>query len=94
MSIPKKYQDLVGTRQPLGGGLFSGKKESPHKVYNILDIRWGSSIVVNVKELLETGESSYEHPTIELLVKSDDMKKSRWTRGFKVKEIDLKKESV
>ena len=94
MSIPKKYQDLVGTKQTLGGGLFSGKKESPQKDYNIIGIRWGSATVVNFQEFSKTCESSYEHPTIELLVKSDDMKKSRWTRGFKVKEIDLKKESV
>lgn len=87
--IPQNYQDLVGTKQIFSGGLFSYKKALPEKEYDVLAVRWGSAQVVNVKEMMETGKSSYKHPTIEYLLKSADMKKSQWSRGFAVREINL-----
>ena len=42
-----------------------------------------------MREIEETGESSYEHPTIQYLLKNDNMKKSRWSRAFPVREINL-----
>jgi hypothetical protein len=90
MQVPEKYKNLVGTKRLMRGGLFSLSKSLPLKEYNVLDIRFGSATIMSVKEIEEHGESSYEHPTFELLVKSDDMKKSRWTRGFPIREINLK----
>lgn len=87
--IPKDYTELVGTKQLFSGGLFSYKKDLPEKEYDVLDVRWGSAHVVNVKEMRETGKSSYKHPTVEFLLKSDDMKKSQWSRGFAVIEINI-----
>jgi hypothetical protein len=89
--IPKKYRDLVGTNQKFLGGIFSPAKEFKPTEFNVLDIRWGTSTVVNIKELSETGESSYEHPSFELLLKRKGMKRAQWSRPFAVREIDLKK---
>jgi hypothetical protein len=88
--LPKKYLDMVGTKQKLGGGLFSYKKALPPQEYDVLNIRWGSATIINRKEFIEKGETSYEYPTCELLIKNSSMKKSMWTRGFAIKEIDLR----
>ncbi|MBO2546079.1 hypothetical protein J0871_16810 [Salegentibacter sp. BDJ18] len=84
MEIPEKYTELVGTKQQLGGGLFSGKKEMPFEEYDILDLRWGSAKIVDMETLKP------KCPTIEYLIKKDGMRASRWTRGFPVPEIELK----
>lgn len=80
---------MVGTEQTFQGGLFSGKKAIKPTKYNVLDIRVGTALVVNVKELRETGKSSYEHPTFELLLKNDKMSRSRWSRPFAIREINF-----
>ncbi|RZL31295.1 MAG: hypothetical protein EOP00_35255 [Pedobacter sp.] len=92
--IPQQYKDLVGTDVELQGGVFSGNRSINPTKFQCLDIRWGSATVVNFKELKEKGESSYEHPTYNLLVKCAGMKKSRWTRGFAIREINLKESEV
>ena len=89
--IPKEWKDLVGTKQFFSGGLFSGKKNLPEAEYQVHDIRWGSATVVNWEEMKNTGESSYRHPTVELLLSNRNMKRKQWTRGFAVREIDLNK---
>ena len=91
--IPKKYRDLVGTKQKFLGGLFSSAKELKPTQFDVLDIRWGTATVVNVDELRKTGESSYEHPSFELLLKRKGMKRAQWSRPFPIREIDLKKPS-
>lgn len=86
MEIPKRWKDLKGTVQKLGGGLFSSNKEEPEAEYNVLDLRWGAATIMDMKTMEET------HPTIELLVKKDGMRASRWTKGFKCTDIDLRKQ--
>lgn len=81
--MPKHYQDLVGTRQTFSGGLFSSKKSIPDTEFDVLDWRWGSAKIVNLKTLEE------KHPTVEFLVKNETMRASRWTRPFPVREIQL-----
>ncbi len=88
-SIPQKYKDLVGTKQIFSGGLFTPKRSEPEAEYDVLDIRWGSAKIMNVREMKEKGRSSYEYPTVEYLIKNNKMKRSRWTRGFAVPEINL-----
>lgn len=83
MSIPKKHKDLVGTKQKLGGGLFSNK-EVESAEYDVLDIRWGSAQIFDMKKMKP------KHPTVEYLIKNETMKRSRWTKGFAVREIILK----
>lgn len=89
-SIPQKYQDIVGTEVILSGGFFSSKRSEPETKFKVLDIRWGTAKILNIKQLKETGQSNYEHPTVQYLVKNDTMQRSRWTKGFPVREINLK----
>lgn len=90
MNIPKKYLKLVGEKRTFSGGLFSGKKAIIPTEYHVLDIRSGTATVINVKEFTETGKSSYAHPTYELLLKNDKMKRSQWSRPFPIREINIK----
>lgn len=90
LEIPKKHRDLVGTKQIFSGGLFSGSKEMPQTEFNVLDIRFGTARIINVDELRNTGKSSINHPTFELLLKNDKMKKSQWSRPFPIREINFK----
>ncbi len=84
MKILKKHIAIVGTKQQMGGGLFSDKKDLPYEEYDVLDWRWGSAKIVDMKTLKP------KCPTIEYLIKKDGMRASRWTRGFPVPEIKLK----
>ena len=86
MAIPKKYTDLIGTKQSFGGGLFSGKKELPYQEYNVLDCRWGTGTIIDLKTMKS------KHPTIQFLIKKEGMRASRWTRSFAVREILLEDE--
>lgn len=83
MEAPKEFKELIGTKQILGGGLFSGDKETTPQEFEILDWRFGTAQIAN----LETMEPL--HPTVELLVKNETMKRSRWTRGFPCRSIEL-----
>lgn len=84
MEMPKKYQDFVGTKKSMGGGLFSNNKDLPFETYDVLNWRWGSAKIVNLKTRRPV------HPTVEFLVKKEGMRASRWTRPFPVSEIQLK----
>ncbi len=86
MTMPQKYVDMVGTKRILSGGIFTGKRDEPEQEYDILDWRWGSGKIMdlNTMEML--------HPTVEFLIKREGMKRSRWTRGFPVREIKLSQE--
>lgn len=86
MEIPSEVKELLGTKQQLGGGLFGSKKDLPFEEYDVLDWRFGSGIIMNVK----TGERL--HPTFELLIKKEGMRASRWTRGFPCRSIKLEPE--
>lgn len=89
--IPQEYRNYVGQVHEFSGGLFSGKKNLKPAKYKVLDVRVGDGTVVNVKELREKGESSYEHPTMQFLLKNDTMKRAQWSRPFPIREINLKK---
>lgn len=93
MQLPKKYQKLVGTKQTASGNLFSYKKSLEPIEYEVLDIRFGRATVMSVSEIREKGESSYEYPTFELLLKNSSMRAARWSRGFPIREINLKKKA-
>ena len=86
MELPESYKKLVGTKQIFHGGLFTPKREEPKLEYDVLDWRWGSAKIINTKTL------EMLHPTVEFLIKREGMKRSRWTRGFPVREIKLKEE--
>lgn len=86
MEMPQEYIDMVGTKVTMSGGLFTGKRAEPSAEYDVLDWRWGSAKICNMKTL------EMLHPTVEFLIKKEGMKRSRWTRGFPVREINLKDE--
>lgn len=89
--LPKKYLKLVGTKQTASGHLFSYSKSLEPKEYDVLDIRWGRATVMSIKEIREKGESSYEYPTFEILLKRPGMPRARWSKPFPISEINLKK---
>lgn len=51
MEIPKEVKHLLGTKQELGGGLFSAKKDLPFNEYDILDWRFGSGKIIDTKTM-------------------------------------------
>ena len=83
MEMPKKYQDFIGSTKVFSGGLFSHKRAEPEKEYQVLDWRWGSAKIMDMVNM------EFKHPTVEFLIKNEDMKRSRWTRPFPVPEIIL-----
>jgi len=83
IEMPKKHTDLVGTKRIFSGGLFSSNRDEPEAEYDILKWRWGSASICDMKTM------KLKHPTIEYLIKKEGMKRSRWTRGFPVIEIEL-----
>ncbi len=92
IGIPQKYLDMVGTKKKLSGGLFSIKRSEPSKEYDILDIRWGDAQSFSWAEATEKNmdfDQVTHHPQFELRIKSNDMKRARWTRGFTIKEISI-----
>lgn len=86
MEAPEEFKDLIGTTQTMGGCLF-GSKDIPMEEYKVLDWRWGSGKIFDMKTL------KVLHPTVELLVKREDMRASRWTRGFPCRSIKLDEEN-
>lgn len=90
IEMPQRIKDMVGKEHKMSGGLFSARRSEPEATYTVLDYRWGTGRIMNIKELQEKGESSYEYPVVEFLVKNESMVRARWTRGFPVKEINLK----
>ena len=86
MEAPKEFKALIGTKQRLGGGLFSRKKKVEPQEYGVIDWRWGSGQIINMKTMKPI------HPTVELLVKANGMRASRWTRGFPCRSIKLSDE--
>lgn len=82
---PEEFQKLIGTKQTMGGCLFS-RNEIEFKQYDVIDWRWGSARIMDMKTL------KVKHPTIELLVKNSEMKASRWTKPFPVRSVNLNEE--
>lgn len=83
---PKGFKEMIGTKQKLGGGLFSSNKSIEIAEYDVLDWRFGSAQVMDMKTFKAI------HPTVELLIKREGMRASRWTRGFACTSIDLNDE--
>jgi hypothetical protein len=86
MKLPEKYKKMIGTKRVMGAHLFSSRKYLKPLSYDVLDWRWGSGKIMNIKTM------KIQHPTVEFLIKSKEMKAARWTKGFPVREIELKEE--
>lgn len=85
MGIPQMYMDLIGEKATFRGALFSSNKILEPTEFEILDVRWGESFIVDINTMEE------KHPTIQYLIKREGMRASRWTKPFAVREINLKK---
>lgn len=83
MEIPKKYKDLVGTKKFFHGGIFSSKMAMEQTEFDVLDIRCGDAVIVDLKN------TKYKHPTFELLIRRKGMRAARWTRPFPIREINI-----
>lgn len=86
--LPQEYLNLVGTKQTVGGCVFSYNKEIEPKEFNVLDIRRGSARMINFDKMKVT------NLTYELLLKDDKMKKAQWSKPFpdtitKVKDTEI-----
>lgn len=81
IEIPQLVEEILNTTQEFSGGLFSSRKETPSTEFNVLDWRWGSGHIVDMKT------KERKHPTVEFLLKNDNMKRSRWTRGFACRDF-------
>lgn len=81
--VPKEFEPLIGTKQTLGGYLFSANKQKTMQEYDVIDWKFGSAQIMDMKTLKAI------HPTVELLVKQPNMRASRWTRGFPCRSIKL-----
>lgn len=82
--IPQKYLDMIGKEFEFSGGLFSGKKSVEPAKYKILDVRFSSAFIINLKT------RKAKCAAIEFLIKNDTMQRSRWTRPFPCPEVKYK----
>lgn len=84
--VPKMAKELVGTRQQFSGGVFSSNKAIEPTEFDILDWRWGSAQIWDMKKMKP------KYPTVEFLVKNESMSRSRWTKGFPCEEFPIEEE--
>lgn len=84
MDIPQKYKDLVGTKQVFSGCLFSQANDMPKHEYDVLKIRLGSGVIMDMEAFKPI------HPTFDLLLKREGMKQAQWAKGFPICEIELR----
>lgn len=82
--VTKKHDNMVGKKFIFSGGLFSSKKALEPTEFEVLEWRWGSTKIMNMKTMKEI------HPTVEFKLKNKDMKRSQWSKPFPVREIKLK----
>lgn len=88
MEMPKKYQDLVGTKQTLAGYVFNKKDQLEETEFDVLNIRFGSSFIMDMENM------EIKHPTFQLLLKNGSMRKAQWTNVMPMREIDLESEEA
>lgn len=81
---------MVGNNILLKGTIFSNNRLMPPTEFNVLDIRQGRGTVINIEQFLSNGTSDYEYPTIQLLLKNKDMKRSQWSKPIPVREVNLR----
>lgn len=84
MEIPQKYKDLVGTSQKFVGPVLSYKNniEEP-TIFYIKDIRWGTAKVMDMDTM------KMKHPTFQLLLIRNGMKRAQWSKPMPIPEIEL-----
>lgn len=87
-TLPQSILDMIGQTMQFSGGIFGHRKVEKEFDATILAARFGSAIIMDVKN------RTPKHPTVEFLIKNDTMKRSRWTRGFPIREIVLKEEEL
>jgi hypothetical protein len=77
--FPERIKKMKGGVYVMRGNVF-GRKYTPPTNFIVIDFRWGIKEIMNMDTL-------ERHPSVEFLVKNDNMKRAIWTRGFSVDEI-------
>lgn len=85
-TIPSIVTQVLHKKVELGGGLFSRKRDEPFQEYLVIDWKWASAQIFDMKTLKPI------HPTVRFLVKNDQMKRSRWTLPFACTDIKVEDE--
>lgn len=81
--IPQKYRNYVGTKITCGGYLFARTVWLDDEEYEVLGIRWADCTILN-------HDTQVENPAFQVLLKSNKMKRARWSRPTKIPEIQIK----
>lgn len=83
IQIPEEVKPLLGTKQKIGGHVFSYKNKLPFEEYDVINWRFGTGRIVDLK----TGKA--KHPSFQLLLKKPGMRAARWSKGFPCRSIKL-----
>jgi hypothetical protein len=81
MNLPNNVIEMLHTSCLMSGNIFS-KNPIEETEFIILSARFGQFV-------MEDKLTGKRHPTIQFLVKNEDMKRARWTCGFKEESITL-----
>ncbi len=84
MTMPKTYTDMIGENYKFNGNLFNKKDNVDNEEFKIMYVRFSSAFIINLRT------RQPRHPAIEFLLKNDKMKRSKWSRPFPCREIELK----
>ena len=85
--MPASITDLVGHEHEFTGHVISrSEKFTEPTKFHVLKARWGSGVIINMKTLKPI------HPSFQLLLKREGMKKAQWSQSFPCREIVLKDE--
>lgn len=88
LQLPQSVLDMIGRKMKFSGGIFSYKRAEEEFEATIIEARIGSGIIMDIKN------RKPKHPTVEFLIKNNSMARSRWTRGFPIREIELKDDDL
>lgn len=81
--IPKKYLDMVGTKQRFNGYLFNNQESFESEEFDVISVRFSEAFVISLKS------HTVSHAAIEFLLKNDNMKRAKWSRPFVCYEVML-----
>lgn len=75
--LPASIKDFLGSNVEASGNLFSAKRSLKTDLYVVYGIRWSQFTIVDPK--LGTQKEA-----VEFLLKSESMKRARWSRPFPI----------
>ena len=85
--LPQKYRDEVGKTRQFEGNIFCHVNEKPF-ITQVLDVRLSKLTIGDINNKYKRWAA------VEFLIHNPRTKQRRWTRPFKIEEIDLSKQEV